>query len=328
MSRANRIRQPALLSLCLCLIGSTRAEGQSLPNPGRLIVHESFEDTSLASRGWYDGVHLEIVADPTAPDGAHVNQWLWPRAGAINPRGGSARLHLPPMEDVTIGFQLRLSADWSWTRRGYHPHMFSLITNADTDYVGPASTHLTTYAEVVDGIPRLTLQDARNIDTMRIDTNLPWSEGDAVAGCNGDADGHGPGDCYRAGDNWLNGKVWEADRIHLPAPNPATDEVIAWHAIHARYRLNTIADGATNRDGILQMWFDGELIIDVQDAVLRTSRHPDMQFNQLFVGPYYGPGVPHPQSMWIDDLRVWDSSRATAVQPATWGQIKDGTHGP
>ena len=109
MSRANRIRQPALLSLCLCLIGSTRAEGQSLPNPGRLIVHESFEDTSLASRGWYDGVHLEIVADPTAPDGAHVNQWLWPRAGAINPRGGSARLHLPPMEDR--GFELTSSVD-------------------------------------------------------------------------------------------------------------------------------------------------------------------------------------------------------------------------
>ena len=186
--------------------------------------------------------------------------------------------------------------------------------------MGPASTHLTTYVEVVDGVPRLALQDARNIDATQIDADQIWTEGTAIAGCNGDVDGHGAGDCYRGGDSWLNGKIWTADRILLPAPS--NNQPSEWHAIRARFRLNTVADGVTHHDGVLQMWIDSELIIDVHDAVLRSVRHPDMLFNQLFVGPYYGPGVPHAQSMWIDDLRVWDSSASTTVQPASWGQVK------
>lgn len=285
-------------------------------------MHESFEDTSLAARGWYDGAP-QIVEDPTAPDGSHVVLWHWSRTGAVSPDGGSGRLRLPPIDDITIGYRLRLSEDWAWTGRGYHPHSFSLITNLDPEYVGPAYTHLTTYAEVVDGVPRLALQDGRNIDATHVDRDKPvWLKDAAVAGCNGDADGYGVGDCYRAGDKWFNAKIWHADRVLLPSP-VAADQTPVWHEIRARFRLNTVADGVTHRDGVLQMWFDGELIIDVQDAVLRSARHPHMLFNQLFFGPYYGPGVPHPQSIWIDDIRIWRSSTSTSVMPATWGQVKD-----
>jgi len=84
----------------------------------------------------------------------------------------------------------------------------------------------------------------------------------------------------------------------------------------------------THHDGVLQMWFDGELIIDVHDAVLRTSQHPDMMFDQFLGGPYFGPGVPHPQSMWIDDLRIWASpAAATSVRSTSCGQAKSPAKG-
>jgi hypothetical protein len=207
----------------------------------------------------------------------------------------------------------------------YHPHMFHLITSKDWEYVAPSYTYLTTYTEVVNGIPRLALQDGRNVDTSQVRQDITsMTEARAIAGCNGDADGHGTGDCYQAGGDWFNGKAWTADRVLLSAaagPGNQAD----WHEIRARFRLNTVGDGVTHHDGVLQMWFDGRLIVDVHDAVLRTSQHPDMKFDQFLMGPHIGPGVPHPQSMWIDDLRIWASpAPATAVRAASWGQAKGG----
>jgi hypothetical protein len=180
------------------------------PEAGQLLFHESFEDTLWASRGWYDGPRMQIVVDPHAPHGERVNHWHWPKAGAVGPTGGSARVHLPPLDDVTLGFSMRVSDNWAWTGVPFHPHMFSFVTNADWEYVGPAYTHLTTYTELVNGIPRLALQDGRNVDTPRVRQDLTeLTEARAIAGCNGDADGHGKGDCYQSGENWVNGKVWQ-----------------------------------------------------------------------------------------------------------------------
>lgn len=189
--------------------------------------------------------------------------------------------------------------------------------------MGPAFTCLTTYTEVVNGIPRLALQDGRNVDTSHVREDITSvTEARAIAGCNGDADGHGVGDCYQAGDSWANGKAWTAERVYLSA-DAGVGKQTDWHEIRSRFRLNSVSAAVTHHDGVLQMWFDGELIIDVHDAVLRTSQHPDMMFDQFLAGPYFGPGVPHPQSMWIDDLRIWASpAPATAVRSTSWGQAK------
>jgi len=56
--------------------------------------------------------------------------------------------------------------------------------------------------------------------------------------------------------------------------------------------LNSLRDGRAVQDGILRYWLDGNLLIDQSDAVLRTGRHPDMQFDQLLIGPYIGDGSP------------------------------------
>jgi hypothetical protein len=78
------------------------------------------------------------------------------------------------------------------------------------------------------------------------------------------------------------------------------------------------------------MWIDGEPVIDHRDVVLRTGAHPDMRFNQFLMMPYYGPGVPHPQSIWIDDLRIYQATgmpdRPTSTEgiDTTWGRLKRG----
>ena len=72
-----------------------------------------------------------------------------------------------------------------------------------------------------------------------------------------------------------------------------------------KIKLNSIVDGVGVRDGVLQYWYDGELIMDYHNLVFRTGKHPDMKINQFLMAPYYGPGVPHEQWIWIDDLRIY-----------------------
>ena len=293
-----------------------------------LLFEELFEDTNWASRGWYDGPHMEITAAEHIDGSGHSCAWRWQESGAIGPTGGSARLHLPPVDNVILSFHIKHSADWSWTGVPWHPHEFSFITNVDDQYVGPAYTHLTFYIEAVNGVPRIAIQDGRNVDEGAIGGDLTdQTEARAVAGCNGDSDGHGPGDCYLSGGHHVNGKVWEADQVWFgaePGPRYQAD----WHAVRARLRLNSIRDGVGQADGLLEFWVDGNPVVAAHDVVFRTGQHPDMLIDQFLVAPYYGPGVPHPQTIWIDDLRIYTDPDSlpgdTGIHgpDSTWGEIK------
>lgn len=58
-------------------------------------------------------------------------------------------------------------------------------------------------------------------------------------------------------------------------------------------------------DGIVRAWFDGKLVVDRTNVVLRSTDFPKMKFNQFLLLPYFGPGLlPHAQILWIDDLAV------------------------
>lgn len=323
------MRPGALLPLCVAVAAlMPLVPVAGVADAARLLFAESFEDTHWTDRGWYDGPHMEIDAADDAPDGASVCVWDWQHAGDVSPAGGGARVSLPPVTEVSLSFYVRHDPDWAWTGRGWHPHMFHFVTDADDRYVGPAHTYLTFYIEAVDGIPRLAIQDGRNIDEAHIGADLTAvTEARAVAGCNGDSDGHGDGDCYSAGDHHANGKVWKAPEVYF-ASEEGPRNLADWHHVQAHLRLNRVVDGAAARDGVLQYWFDGALIIDHRDVVFRTGQHPDMQINQFLMTPYYGPGVPHGQRMWVDDLRIYEGvpEVPTAVSgngdAPGWGRIK------
>ena len=51
--------------------------------------------------------------------------------------------------------------------------------------------------------------------------------------------------------------------------------------------------------------FDGTLVIERANIVLRSTDFPNMKFNQFLLTPYFGPGLlPHAQTLWIDELAV------------------------
>ena len=152
---------------------------------------------------------------------------------------------------------------------------------------------------------RLAIQDGLNLDESRVGQNLVGvTEKRAMAGGNGDSDGHGPGDCYRAGDHHANSKVWKADQVYL-GDNPGPRYKGDWHHVRAKFQLNSVQDGKGAKDGVLQYWFDDKLLLDHHDVVFRTGQHPNMKINQFLMLPYYAPGVPHEQSIWVDDLRIY-----------------------
>ena len=73
------------------------------------------------------------------------------------------------------------------------------------------------------------------------------------------------------------------------------------------FRLNTLdlKRDRPNADGIVRAWFDGKLVIDRTDVILRSTDFPNMKFNQFLLAPYFGPGLlPHEQTLWIDELAV------------------------
>ena len=78
-------------------------------------------------------------------------------------------------------------------------------------------------------------------------------------------------------------------------------------AIEAYFKLNTLdlQNDRPNRDGIVRGWFDGKLVVEHTDVVLRSTDFPNMKFNQFLMAPYFGPGLlPHAQKLWIDELTV------------------------
>jgi hypothetical protein len=80
-----------------------------------------------------------------------------------------------------------------------------------------------------------------------------------------------------------------------------------WHCIEAYFQLNTLdlPNDRPNRDGIIRGWFDGKLVIEHTNVILRSTDFPTMKFNQFLMTPYFGPGLlPHAQKLWIDELTV------------------------
>ena len=275
------------------------------PQPSvQILIEEGFEDNSLAARGWYDiGTPTTTTAERKNGNGSlqiHFN------LGALVSGLGGMRRLFTPTESLYISYWVKYSGNWQGSGRPYHPHEFSFLTNVDSMFSGPAYSHLTAYVEhnyQNGGIPSVALQDGRNVDESRIGQNLTGvTENRAVAGCNGSTDGY-PDTCYLNGAVHVNGKTWLAS---APAflPNPGPGYKGDWNFVEAYFQLNTIQNGVGQTNGIIRYWFNGQLVLNLTNVLLRTGAHPAMRFNQLLVLPYIGDGSPVDQSAWVDDLRI------------------------
>lgn len=282
--------------------------------PGTIVFCEHFDDGDLAARGWYDNGAVAIDAD--AFEGAGAFACNFAQGGTQCAGGVPARHPVDETPTVWLSYQVRYSANWVGSGQPYHPHEFHFVTNEDDDYVGPAATHLTTYIEDVAGVPRLAIQDALNVDTnciLRNDDSFVGCDGDfdtymftemrSAAACNGLLGALDGRDCFDIGDGtWYSARFWDSD-IQVFADAPPYDKT-EWHNVQVYFQLNTIDGGVANVDGQVKYWYDGELVIDHDDVLLRTGVHDTMAFDQFLMLPYIGDGSPVDQTFWVDDLRV------------------------
>ncbi len=259
---------------CLCaLTASGPAIAAAPEEPASPLFSESFEDPQLLQRGWYDGSRFMIsAAQPYAGKGCIEYGW---KAGTTNPATSSGIRHLfEPSDTVALRYYLRLSKGWGWTGRGYHPHLTHFMTTENAQYHGPAASHLTVYIEPWNGKLRLATQDIQNKDSSHGLTQGPLRGG-------------------------YNGQMYDSKEVLF------NDD--RWHCVEALFRLNSLdlAADRPNADGIVRGWFDGKLVIDRNDVILRSTDFPKMKFNQFLLLPYFGPGLlPHAQTLWIDELAV------------------------
>ena len=273
------------------------------PPPPTVLFQENFEDANLAVRGWYDNTTPLLSTAEHIPNSTRSIEFKF-NAGAQTPTAATVlRRTFTPSNSVYVSYWVKYSANWVGSQRPYHPHEFHFLTNRDGDWSGLSFTHLTAYVEQNGGTPLLAIQDGANVNQSSIGVNLTnVTELRGVAGCNGSSDGY-PDNCYDAGGYWANEKKWAAaSRYFTETPGPFYKN--DWHFVEAYFKLNSIVSNKGVNDGIVQYWFDGQLIIDKRDVLLRTGANPTMQFNQFVIAPYIGDGSPITQSMWIDNLTV------------------------
>jgi hypothetical protein len=244
-----------------------------------VLVRESFDDARLPDRGWYDGTKFDITRPGAAGGGCISFHWS---AGTTSPDNSSGvRRLFEPTDTVYLQCSIKLSKGWGWSGRTYHPHLMHFMTTENGKWHGPAASHLTMYIEPCNGKLRLAAQDIQNKDQPHGLTQGPLRGG-------------------------YNGKFYDSQ-----------DELFRddqWHRIEAMFQLNTLnaARDEPNADGIVRGWFDGRLVIDRTDVVLRSTDFPNMRFNQFLLTPYFGPGLlPHEQTLWIDELTIGTGRVAT-----------------
>jgi hypothetical protein len=263
--------------------------------PQSVFFQESFDTPDLSGRGWYDGTRPLLSTEHAGSSGNSIEYRF--AAGATKPTAGSPlRKKFPPSDSIYFSCSVKYSGNWVGSQKPYHPHEFHVLTTLDDDWTGLSFTHLTVYVEENGGTPLVAIQDGRNVDQGQIGKNLmAATERRSVAGCNGSSDGY-PDNCYHAAEGYVNEKKWRA-----PSKFFADSR---WHFIEAYVKLNSVAAGKGVNDGIVQYWFDRQLVIDRRNVLLRTGVNAMMRFNQFVVAPYIGDGSPVAQSMWIDDLAV------------------------
>jgi predicted amidohydrolase len=247
--------------------------GQPLEETDGMLFREGFDDARLLQRGWYDGERFKITGEGTrAGDGCVEYHW---KADTTTPDSSSGVRHLfEPTDTVYLRCYIKLSKGWGWTGRSYHPHLMHFMTTENTKFHGPAASHLTVYIEPQQGRLRLAATDIQNKDAPHGLTQGPLRGG-------------------------YNGKFYDSRELLFDDDQ--------WHCVEAMFKLNSLDLDADkpNADGVVRGWFDGELVVDRTDVILRSTDFPKMKFNQFLLTPYFGPGLlPHEQTLWIDELAV------------------------
>jgi len=278
------------------------------PGDGTLLFQENFDDSNIGSRGWYDNTHVELSTTEHISGSTASAQYHWLN-GATVPTSGNAQRHkFTPTNSVYVSYWVKYSANYVGSGQTYHPHEFYILSTLDGQYDGPSNNYLDIYIEQNyqnGGRPVIAMQDNRaiNYNYGSLPNNLvAVTEDRSTAGCNGIVETNIHQECFNAGSYWYNLKSLTGPVTFQPSAG--TGYKNNWNYVEAYVQLNTVTNGKGNPDGVMQYWFNGQLIIDRHDILFRTGAHATMQLNQFLIAPYIGDGSPVDQYMWVDNLRL------------------------
>src|SRR5262245_49058610 len=115
-----------LLTFTSALVVGAIATAQA-PADKSILFTESFDDAQLIKRGFYDGDKFAISDQkPFAGKGCIEYKW---KAGGTNPSNSSGmRRIFEPTESVYLKYHIRVSKNWGWSGRNYHPHLTHFMT--------------------------------------------------------------------------------------------------------------------------------------------------------------------------------------------------------
>jgi len=281
------------------------------PGSGTLLFSEGFENASVASRGWYDNTNPAISTTEHVAGSAASLQFHWTQGARSPIQGGSLRKKFTASDGFYMSYSVKYSANYVGSGQAYHPHEFHAMSNLDDDWGGPADAYMTVYVEQNyqnGGIPKLFVQDNKSINTSMgsLPRNLVGvTENRSVSGCNGMVETGMMPDCFTFSttSGWYNAKGLAGPMAF--SPNPSSPGYKAnWNFVEAYFQMNTVVNGVGQANGVMQYWFNGQLLIDRHDVLFRTGAHPNLQFDKFLMAPYIGDGSPVDQYMWIDNLRV------------------------
>ena len=278
---------------------------------GSLLFQEQFEDGNFGSRGWYPVPTTNLISttEHTAGSTASI-QFHW-TPGATTPGTSALRKKFTASNSVYISYDVKYSSNWVGSGKLYHPHEINVLSTLDGDWTGPSDAFLALYLEhnyQNGGIPHLGIQDNRSINTSMgsLPNNLVGvTENRSVGGCNGVSEPNVGKECFATSNTTGYYNLKQVIGPVVLQPNAGSAGYKGnWNHIEAYFQLNTIVNGIGQANGVMQYWFNGQLIIDRHDILFRTGARPTMQFNQFLWVPYIGDGSPVDQSMWVDNLRV------------------------
>ena len=277
-----------------------------------VLLYEHCNDTDQELRGWYDNNTNQIVnTSDFAPVSGNVASCEYEfEEGQTVPIPGTSMRHLfTAVDEIYISYWIKYLSGWQGSNDNSHPHWFMILTNESDPEEGLSFNELTIYIEENEHESIIAIQDSANIDTNNINVDLTsTTENRAVAGCNGDSDGHGDGSCYPiGGGDYQNGKQWKSGNTDYSNGT--------WHFVEAHIKLNTISGGVGQADGIVKMWVDDVAVISHTDVMLRTNKYPDMLMNQINLAPFIGVGSPINQTALIDEIYIRTQSSGDPPPP-------------
>lgn len=283
------------------------------------FFRERFDDRCLSQRGWYDNTDVAFSASEHAPGSTNSVQFHFAK-GATTPTNGSAMRHkFPPSPSMYLSYLVKYSPNWIGSGHTYHPHEFYALSTMDGDWDGLSNDWMTLYVESNyqnGGVPRMAFQDNKAINTTMglLPLNLiPLTANRSAGGCNGVVELNVVTECFNA-PPWYNDL-----QVHGPVsfqPDSGPGYKASWNRVEAFFQLNSVVNGAEQQDGVMQYWFNGNLIIDRHDILFRTAARASLQLGQLVIAPYIGDGSPADQTMWIDDVTVAAARPAAAQKHA------------